>query len=184
MVKCKDCGLVMVREKETTSCMELDEFTRATGHATDLTSRKGHYVPRCLVLAHDLALEFLPEGTHSNEAQKIFLKVLTDDRKCGSFTPWLPGFSPKEHVQMVHDRALREEIEQRRHRDEAARLLAADNEQNRRNRDWNWNAGQMAVQVFVAAILAAFLAVIVEPWKERAKQGVQSAPAVETVPSR
>ena len=195
MVKCKDCGLVMVREKESTSCMELDDFTRGTGHATDLISRKGHYVPRCLVLAHDLASEFLPEGAQSNEAQKIFLKVLTDDRECGSFTPWLPGFTPKEHVQMVNDRALREEIEQRRRNDEAARiiaaenneaarLLAAKNEECRRNRDWNWSVGQMIVQVILAAILAAILAVIVEPWKERAKQSVQPAPTAETVPLR
>lgn len=184
----------MVREKESTSCMELDDFTRGTGHATDLINRKGHYVPLCLVLAHDLASEFLPQDPYT-QMHKIFLKVLMDERECGSFTPWLPGFTPKEHVQMVHDKALREEIEQRRRNDESARiiaaennevarLLAAKNEEYRRNRDWNWSVGQMIAQVILAAILAAILAVIVEPWKEKAKQSVQPAPTVETVPSR
>jgi hypothetical protein len=63
------------------------------------------HAPRCLMGSHPLSDEFRNANGHNGQK---FLHVLDTERECERFTPWLPGLSPKEHSDMLHEAEWRE----------------------------------------------------------------------------
>jgi len=70
----------------------------------------------CIVVAHDLRREVLE--LHHADANQREREVLMRERACGKFKDWLPGFTPKEHVQMVLSERAIQIAEERKQADE------------------------------------------------------------------
>jgi hypothetical protein len=91
---------------------------------------------------------FAVPGTAYDEQVR---RVIRADRKCGEFTQWRQGFSPKEHQEMIDkqmmlkledERMEREAQREERHEERARRWHQEDLEQERA-----WRANQEARQL-------------------------------------
>jgi ferric-dicitrate binding protein FerR (iron transport regulator) len=95
MVKCADCGYLGVRHPETLELVGPSHQQRETGALTG-TLRGQMFLdeqPICAVGAFDLWRETAaqPDGA---------LRVMQKPRDCLKSTEWIPGLSPKEHIDM------------------------------------------------------------------------------------
>jgi hypothetical protein len=86
MVKCRECGLVGVRHDDRT-LREVDERCRSTGEA-----------PQCCILPFLCSAQ---RATFSAPPAD-FLEQIGLDRECERFAQWYAGFTPKEHMEMMH----------------------------------------------------------------------------------
>lgn len=137
-VKCKDCGYLAWRHRNTWELIEVD-LEHREGTADSLPSmaiRKEIVMSQevCFCAAHDLRAEELSPAK-SQEA------VIWKDRVCTSYTKWCPGLSPKEHMQM---HLLEEQRKREDERDAAQREWQKVQEQERR--DWEAAQSRLALQ--------------------------------------
>jgi hypothetical protein len=108
MVRCADCGFLAVRNPETRSLEAVDHEARTSGHfpgyGKDFVIWPG---PACFRMAADLGAECKAvqeaDGKKETDSKRVYLVVITKDRDCSEFTEWHPGFSPKEHREMLFD---------------------------------------------------------------------------------
>lgn len=103
-VRCKDCGLLALREANSTSLPD---------HPVNAELRDGsngtadHYVhgnfygaPFCCVSACKIHDEHAVLEKTDADKKRVFLAVINAERSCDSFAPWSKSFSPKEHLLM------------------------------------------------------------------------------------
>ena len=122
MVKCSECGLLGFRNRQT---LEIDEAVERIRHAGDFPS-SGSYtvhdrVPICLLgifpLRAEIRAEFLGQGKNSVDADRAsrdpggteVLAVIGRERPCDDSTEWKEGFAPKEHLEMIDRKWMKEE---------------------------------------------------------------------------
>ena len=136
MVKCADCGFLAIREERTRALEYADEAFRDRDEARRVGYLKGGFEePVCFLakakLGHEreayLQQQPLREaerdsmGGVTNErevrmaAHQSIVEVTGADRLCDGFAQLVPGFTPKEHKEMV-DRQWMLEREDRRDR--------------------------------------------------------------------
>ena len=100
MVKCADCGFLAQRHKETRQLLDAEEGLRKKGDVPRQPigdgplARTSHppFVYEHLPLCAQLQIEFPEENT---------IEAIQQERECPVFTPWHPGFTPKEHQEML-----------------------------------------------------------------------------------
>lgn len=104
-VKCRDCGYLALRKKDTRELVDAEECYRKDGTVpgpgmsdkpdSHLRVFDVHYEkpPICFVRAADLRKE-------SGENAEKRAEVVNRPRKCAKFTSWEQGFTPKEVVEM------------------------------------------------------------------------------------
>ena len=96
MVKCADCGFVAVRGVESQQLFGPLHEQRRSGHSPANFNGVAinHVAPICVVGAFDLEQE-LPQPGPAHAAN-----LMAKERECLKFTKWIPGLSPKEHIDM------------------------------------------------------------------------------------
>lgn len=177
MVKCTDCGYLAFRHKDTRNLTEAEQEFRDTGELTRDLNRRYVYdiFPICFKLAANFRKE-VPQMTEEN-----LFSVLNEDRECACFIKWQQGFSPREHEEMIQQRAMLEwqrerEEEERKWRDEHAarehkwrqedgqfskRLQALEETRHQEVRRDTWL--QHYQLVWIPAVLSA-IAILVSLW--------------------
>jgi hypothetical protein len=179
MVRCADCGFVGVRDQETKTLLELDQDARAKGklpgHLLGSALLEGKVVmigqPRCFMVAFDLLDECKNIG-----GENAALAVIQVERQCPSFTQWHPGYSPKEHREMlfrIEEKKLdilqrekdREAEETRRQNDRKAEETRRENDHKReelRNaRDRKFQLANTLISALAGAVFGGIVAWIV-----------------------
>ncbi len=95
-VQCASCGFLALRKCKTREITEAEmDFRRGGGipsHGNELVYDD---YPLCFVQAVDLRHEIEQVDTPGGRKQ-----VVLASRNCDSFTPWIQGFTPKEHADM------------------------------------------------------------------------------------
>ncbi len=110
-VRCADCGFLAVRDSKTGELREADELVRE--QPPPQTPREPcTNCPLCGARAADLRKE-----SAGGKDWYVIYGVLIKARNCPAFTPWIRGFSPKEHRQMLDSRDLRAWQDEQRERD-------------------------------------------------------------------
>ena len=98
MVRCADCGFLANRNFETGELVSVDEG-RQTGRFRTLPGVTYGPVPTCFRMKANLFAEYLAE-----KSENRLLAVIAKDRgECAGFVKWEPGFTPKEHREMLFD---------------------------------------------------------------------------------
>ena len=98
MVRCADCGFLANRNFETGELVSVDEG-RQTGRFRTLLGVTYGPMPTCFRMKANLFAEYLTE-----KSENRLLAVITKDRgECAGFVKWEPGFTPKEHREMLFD---------------------------------------------------------------------------------
>lgn len=151
-VRCRSCGFLALRNDHTGAFHEPDDEYRATGirygplkQCTD--------GPVCVAAAHDLRAELL--AVRDTPEPQRSLGVIERERACGSHCHWFRGFSPKEHVEMIHTEAAHREVREwyARQRD----LDRLDKEREKRS-DRVWQIGVGVTGFLAGVFFNAYLA--------------------------
>jgi hypothetical protein len=83
--------------------------------------------------------------------------VLEKERKCESFTEWIPGFTPKEHKEMLDAKEMRAWQAEQREKD-----LAWQAAQRQEERTWQESQKRIDRRLqFVTIVFAALVSAIV-----------------------
>jgi hypothetical protein len=105
-------------------------------------------VPTCYVGAFNLEAEY-DSGNSAEMVRRMFGK----DRNCPKWYPYIPGFSPKEHLERYEAAQAEEERQQ----------FAARLEGDRRRFEWRMQKSSWVFQGIVTLFLA-FIALLIVPW--------------------
>jgi hypothetical protein len=169
-VKCSECGFLTKHEQHSGEYIPVSRQYRETG-MEDTRMARANGETLCLMQKADIQAELSTAATRGGKS----LDVLSNSRECDGYMPWIPGLTPREHLAMLFEQRLREEIEARRIADESRADERKKGDETRaegrRRSDRRWSVGQAVV----IAVLTIILGILVEPWKERAKQSVQPA---------
>jgi hypothetical protein len=155
MPRCADCGFLAVRGTDRI-LHEVERESRRTGR---MGSNILASAPTCFVQAADLQKEMVDSGSVDNKAAAVINK----DRVCPpaglsiGFTPWIQGYTPKEHREMIDSREMRAWQAEQREKDRVwqdeqrtkddqrqneQRLKDAQREEDQRANDRQWQVGQ------------------------------------------
>jgi len=108
-VRCKDCGFLGVRRKDTREIVEVEDQIRYGGDfpGEDVQSQflswsdPIHEVrPLCFAMEEQLSTEARAQ-VENLQRELQFMEIIDKRRNCDSFTPWKQGFDPKEHWEML-----------------------------------------------------------------------------------
>jgi len=186
VVQCKKCGFLAVRHPDN-GLVEIEAEPRSTGiFPTPLFNTRSIL---CIVNAANLREEVKMKGGTTSEAPRVVLPVIEAERDCPQFRAWLQGFSPKEHVDMMHTEMLRKEIEDRRIADEQRAEQRRKDDEKRaddrltNDRAWQkkqedkrqkWQTDQEYTKyrrtILIGVLLALFgaaLTIATDPWKTK-----------------
>jgi hypothetical protein len=95
MSRCLDCGFLSKRADDG-RLLEITEGTRKEWKLNVLSVP----IPFCAKLVVDFG------GVGEPAAMSRVHAAVNKERECDKFTEWMPGFTPKEHAEMVHDEFL------------------------------------------------------------------------------
>ena len=148
MKACNNCGFLARRGVEE-RITEAGKMFRNTGKSADFA-----FYPTCTAMAANLEQEFTAlESVHADDP---VLEVIQKDRSgCPEWTPWIRGFSPKEHREML----IRKE-EQGRY--ESLVKSLEDMRAQREERNWTLGVIGIGIVLILATLAAPTLAVWVE----------------------
>jgi hypothetical protein len=160
-VKCSDCGFLSLITNADGSHVMASRLFRLEGYqGTD--QKDVSSIPFCFVNAQDIHLEKLEapgvtlipaeagaiglysiSGSDGVDVTDVaVLANITRERECSMFMPWQPGFTPKEHREML-DRQWMMDREERR---------------DRAQRKWNLTASLFVVVIgWALGILSALI---------------------------
>lgn len=120
MPKCSDCGFLAVWLPTQGEFVEASETFRHSAYFPQGDHKGVPYQVRCFVRAQDLAQEVQRRIKMEGDALAP-LRTIDADRVCQSCTPWLQGFSPKEHQEL----RFQEEVRNQQRKHENLTLLVA-----------------------------------------------------------
>ena len=125
-VKCADCGYLALRGNLSRQLVEVDEACRIHG-LNPAPDGVNLYCgsPICAVMAFDLAKE------DSDSTAEDWLEIFDRERPCEKFVAWSRGLTPKEHIEMMQERARLEWQSQREDADRAWRAAQEDRAERR-----------------------------------------------------
>ena len=139
MVKCADCGFLSVISQSDGSYIGANRLYRLEGFQEGQVDEV-FCEPHCSIHAQDIHLEPLKAkgvGTQLTElGRMVSLKTIEGEevsdeavlanvskpRDCDGFFLWRPGFSPKEHYEMLDRQRWQEWQEEQRRRDRRWRI--------------------------------------------------------------
>lgn len=103
--RCKDCGYLAIREKQTRELIEVDFPSRTEGKFPTHMIHMQHMsipVDNCTLRPVCFRLEpkMLQESLSAEEGKESFMQIINNERECDRFIKWEQGFSPKEHAEL------------------------------------------------------------------------------------
>lgn len=101
MAKCKDCGFLAVWDLKQNHFVETSEHCRRDGYPEGSVQNVGAYQVKCFVQKANLAREVSEDPEHIYGYARTVQNVVKKDRICNGETPWIQGFHPKEHQEML-----------------------------------------------------------------------------------
>lgn len=153
MAKCKNCGFVGTYSTAGVLC-EMSSDMRESGYAP--AGIQGESVI-CVAKACNLKQKLL--DTKSSDRLK---RILDDEFLCDSFVEWIPGMSPKDHMQMKMTELLQKQItiqnteaaERQRAHEKIMTQLQVDAQRDaaKLTSDITWRVGWMTI--FIAVVSA------------------------------
>lgn len=185
-VCCSNCGFLSGWQPETTEHLIVSRHCRETGIRSYALTRAALV---CVVEAADLDAEIVVAGPlFGGDSFAATKSVLHEHRECPKFTPLRPGFTPKEHIQMLlsesvlqlQEQRLREEREhrERQRHDDLAREERWRREDDEREEKHKRIDRQWAILTGTGvAVLTVLLTVATKPWE---KWGEQPQPQTTT----
>lgn len=99
-VKCADCGLLAWRVIETRVIAEVEMEFRETANFSGATVRDKHE-PMPLCSAHAANLREAIQIAGETPLPEHVLRVIQQNRECDAFIEWMPGLTPREHMEVV-----------------------------------------------------------------------------------
>jgi hypothetical protein len=145
VVRCADCGFLACRDVHTRQLEETEQEIRDEGGSV-IAWNTGKTVakfepPICFMRSTDYKV--IPFQLHVDN--NVVKAEIQRERSCEHFTPWIQGFTPKEHREMIDREAWRT---WREDREEADRVW----QQKRDERDWKWRIFELVVLVLSAGL--------------------------------
>ncbi len=137
MRKCRDCGLLSVRDMLTSEPRSADERARNDGV---YASQGKKFVAGFLCRAN--ASNF--SGDSSMKSSVAAVESINVSIDCGEFVEWYPAKTPREHEEMTI-------IERVRAENDAARQESRDRER------WNAIRSWVSILIAIAALAASVL---------------------------
>jgi hypothetical protein len=107
MAKCSRCGLLAVWDVRKNEFLEATEYFRANGYLENFPQNEHAYQAKCFVQKANLVLEVTTDPEHIFGYGRIELNAIMKDRICSAETPWIQGFHPKEHQEMLDRKSER-----------------------------------------------------------------------------
>ena len=108
-VRCRDCGFLAVRNRETRVLEEAEDLVQDTGRGVEKFAAQFYRhesLPVCFMAAINFGVEL---GGREPEAKDV-VRILHHERQCSDFTQWRIGYTAKEH------RDAQDRLEERRQR--------------------------------------------------------------------
>ena len=165
MNACNNCGL-LARRYVIGEIVEADDMFRETGKSTGIAP-----FPTCTAMAADLEQEYTAlESVHAGDP---VLKVIQKDRSdCPEWTPWMRGFSPKEHREML----IRKEEQDRNES-----LVKSLEDMRAQREEGNWWLGVIGIGIvlILATLAAPIMSALIVPFVEGPLVEALISPIVE-----
>ena len=161
MVKCANCGFLAQRHKDTRELLDAEEGLRKKGDVPRQSVGDGPfartsrppYVYDCIPLCARLQIEFPQENA---------IETIQEERECREFMQWHPGFTPKEHLEMLNRQFL---MEREDHRDAEMRAREDRRDQELRRLQQALHRSELWIMggaVTIALIVSGVIAAIIE----------------------
>ncbi len=168
--RCSTCGFLAKhaqptgRQLPTPTYYEFEEHERALGaafaHVPDTWVGEVPTEPACFRHVINVWEEMAPalgSGLEKSEAARL---VIAAARHCDRWTPYTPGFTPKEHLEELRTASLEEERRSWEERQEQDRRgFEADLEA--RSRKTSWIIGGAALVLALAGVSAAIVQIVI-----------------------
>ncbi|MCG8648692.1 MAG: hypothetical protein MI861_02605 [Pirellulales bacterium] len=154
MVKCKECGLLGVRARETRAIAEAEEEYRQRRciPSKEIRSPQGVYeeIPLCFARAFNF------QAACSNDrSENATLELIDAERDCEHFIQWEQGFTPQEHIEM---KMMQQQIREERQWRERQQMLDRQWREDQSARDHLWQE-RMQQKSRVVTLLAALIGI-------------------------
>jgi hypothetical protein len=152
--RCDTCGFLAMRFYHDAGLHEATQEFRELGLDTNAEAAITR-LPFCIVQAARLDKEI--EAHHKSTqapnmslgAPSIMAILQKKDRECREWTEWIPGFSPKEHLEMMNRERMQKWQEER---EEADRKWRTEQEEKTRQWQERMAKGRLHVDIVVFAI--------------------------------
>lgn len=114
LIKCSDCGFLAIRHRFNRLLREAEDTFRQSAQLPPVGEGMEYEPqPLCSKGAFDIRKEI------KGDSKDDTLEAINRGRRCEAFTDWRPGYSPREHQQMLDEKWKREqEAAQRREMNE------------------------------------------------------------------
>lgn len=145
MAKCSECGYLAIWDSTNTTFYEAEKYFRENGRRQNRVFSLNNCMPACFIQKDNLEKEWYQDLSLStiSEPKDRIVAICEKSRNCDGYTPWLQGFHPKEHKQML----LNDEMVKAQQRHAEASLKTAV-----------WTARWTAIAVLVGALVAWYSA--------------------------
>ena len=159
MVKCKDCGLLGVRQNYDGEVVEATDLVRSEGKHEALPAKFVCYASSASFpdINHASKHRFSDNGPEKQEAVDANLNAITTDIDCLVHQDWSQGKTPKEHEEMLNRQIIQQlQINQEKHAQQIAALSETHHQENKSDK---WLQLWIHIAVTIFGIIASAVAV-------------------------
>jgi len=107
MAKCSKCGWLAVWDCRERRFIEASELFRSTGGPEYMPHNPEAYKTKCFIRKADLSLDIKTRVESGLAYARVTKEEICKERDCEWETPWVQGFSPKEHQEMLDRKSER-----------------------------------------------------------------------------
>lgn len=115
-VNCVDCGFLALMNEEFELYESPDSF-RKTGLFPKPGPNSNSQLSAIICTVRECDIFDGTSDVMAGNLPKHALRMISEPKKCRKHFPWIQGFTPKEHVQMMHNESIIREMEERRQAD-------------------------------------------------------------------
>lgn len=136
--RCIDCGYLAVRDKESRQLEEAERNETGNIAFPDVRRWGGGMAPKndlpiCFARNCNLQSEYGAKLPEKDAWEAKIRQVLIERRLCSDFTPWIQGFTPKEHREMIDRQWMQKHLEER---EDADRKWRGRQENSHSRQEW------------------------------------------------
>jgi hypothetical protein len=142
-VKCADCGFLALLRVESGELVAADPDFRLNGNIVQTNEEWSKYIfaPYPICAAPTTHLLRLIGKCVANEREPRYSEI-KKDRECSTFTEWVPGFSVKDHKEMIFTERMQAMEKERLEADRQERRERETRQDKREELDRQWREKQ------------------------------------------